>query len=418
MKGVFVLLDGVGDKKCKVLSGKTPLEAAESPNLDSMAAQGRLGYMYPVHEGFVPGTADAIVSLFSQNWQAYPRGWLEAIGAGIDLDKGDIAFRANFATLDNMDDRNVVDRRVGRTLSTKEAKILARDLNKIFLPRKFLFEATLQHRGVLVLRGGFSENLTEMDPAHHSMKRSETGKFRFAVPTDDDENSLYTANLVNEFVEKAFHVLDKHPVNQARRKKGFYAANLILLRAPGVYIKKIKKYRRWACTSDVPVIKGISKCLGINLFDFSAIEFKGHDAYHNLKKNLALEIKKNIKMLKKNKNKFDYFLVYFKETDVAGHDNKPNEKKAMIELIDKKFFSFLKKFVDKEGARVTVTGDHSTPCEMKKHSSDPVPVLLYGGKDKNKVEKDGCSSFDEIQARKGALGHFCGKEFLKKTGFV
>lgn len=414
MKGVLVILDGVGDRNCRQLKGKTPLEAAETPNLDYLAEKGQLGYLYPVHENFVPGTPDAIVSMFGQDWQDYPRGWLEALGEGIELEKGDLAFRANFATIDNMKERNVVDRRVGRTLTTKESRILAKELNKIFLPRKFVFRATLQHRGVLVLMGGFSENITEMDPAYHSTKKSETGKLRFSVPTDEDENSIYTANLVNDFVEKSFHVLDQHPVNKERRKKGFYAANLILLRAPGISIKKIKKFRKWACTTSVPVIKGICKSLGINLFDFPAVEFRGHDAYKNLKKNLVLEIKKNIGMLKKKKKDFDYFVVYFKETDVAGHDNKPHEKKAMIELLDKRFFSFLRKFAEKNSVKIAVTADHSTPCEMKQHSSDPVPVLLFG-KD---IEGNGTSRFNEKQAQKGKLGKIYGKEFLKRAGFV
>lgn len=221
MKGVLVIIDGVGDRSCRQLGGRTPLEVADKPNLDYMAEQGQLGYMYPIHEDFVPGTSEAIVSIFGQSWQDYPRGWLEAMGEGINLEKGDLAFRANFATIDNLEDKNIIDRRAGRTLTTKEAEILAKEVNKIFLPRKYIFKATLQHRAILVLRGGFSDNITEMDSAHHPTNKSEQGKFKFSEPLDDDENSQYTVNMVNEFVEQSFIKLDKHPLNLLRKKEVF-----------------------------------------------------------------------------------------------------------------------------------------------------------------------------------------------------
>ena len=89
MKGVLVIIDGLADRACRLLGEKTPLEAAKKPNLDYFSENGELGYIYPVHETFVPGTSEAIVSLFAQNWEDYPRGWLEAIGEGIELEKGD-----------------------------------------------------------------------------------------------------------------------------------------------------------------------------------------------------------------------------------------------------------------------------------------------------------------------------------------
>ena len=90
----------------------------------------------------------------------------------------------------------------------------------------------------------------------------------------------------------------------------------------------------------------------------------------------------------------------------------------MIELLDEKFFAFLRKFAEKNKIKVAITGDHSTPCPLKSHSADPVPVLLFGGEGKNKVEKDECKTFNEIEAKKGGLGKIYGKDFLKKVGFV
>lgn len=413
MKGVLVIIDGMGDRPCKKLGGKTPLEAAEKPNLDYLAKNGLIGEMYPVSKSFVPGTSEAIVSIFGEDWQNYPRGGLEALGEGIELEKGDLALRANFATIDNLKDKNIIDRRAGRTLSTKEAQILAKAISHISLSNKFLFKSTLQHRGILVFKGGFSDSITEMDPAYHSLKKSETGKLRFCRALDDDENSEYTANLVNDFVEKSFNVLDKHPVNELRRKKGLLPANIILVRGGGIEVKRISKYKNWACASSVPVAKGICKAMGINLFEFGAIDFK-KDINKNLRKNLLKDIKKSIKLMKRKWKKFDYFLIYLKEPDVFGHDNKPLEKKEIIELIDKKLFSSLKKYAVKYGIKIAVTADHSTPCELKQHSADPVPVLLCSGKEETK--KEGLNLFSEKQAKKGRLGIFEGKMFLEKTG--
>jgi len=404
MRGILVVIDGLADLPCKQLNGKTPLEAANIKNLNYLASRGKLGYMYPVKESFVPGTSDAIVSFFGQDWQDYPRGWLEALGAGIDLRNGDLALRANFATITNLRNRKIIDRRAGRNLATKEAELLAESLNKnIKLPVKFVFKPTLQHRAVLVFRGSFSDNITNTDTEYGNNK--DRGKFKFSEPEDDDEISQYSANILNNFLEQSFNILNRHPINEKRRKKGFFPANIIITRSAGTSVNKIRRFRKWACSTSVPVIKGICKSLGINLFEFNPCPLKKYDVYYNLKKNLNLEIRKSIKLIWRKRNEFDYFLVYLKETDAAGHDNKPIEKKEMIEIIDKKLFSFLRK-LEKQGVRIIITADHSTPCKLKKHSADPVPVLLCDWKG---IEE---KNFSEKEARKGRLGKLYGKNLL------
>ena len=141
---------------------------------------------------------------------------------------------------------------------------------------------------------------------------------------------------------------------------------------------------------------------------------KKFDVYENLYAALKKAIKFSIKSLKKNYKQFDYAYIQFKETDIPGHDDKPLEKKAMIEMLDKFFFSFLKKFSGKKGIKIAVTGDHSTPCHLRSHSADPVPVLLFG----KEAEKDECGSFNELESRKGKLGKIYGKDFLKKIKFI
>jgi len=410
MKGVLVIIDGLADRPCKQLRGRTPLDMAEKPNLNFFVKNGRQGYMYPVKKGFVPGTHESIVSMFGLNWQDYPRGWLEALGVGMNLKKGDLALRTNFATIDDLKKRNVLDRRAGRNLTTKEARILAATLNKkINLGSEFIFKSTLQHRGVLVFRGTFSDLITDADPEYYSRDKKKKKNFKFSFPRDDNELAEFSANVLNNFLEQSFYILDKHPVNEKRMKKGFYPANIILARSPGIYIKKISKFRKWACSSSVPVINGICISLGMSFFPFKPVDLKNYDAYENLKKNLNLEIKKSIRLLRKRKKDFDYFLIYLKEVDVPGHDNKPIEKKEMIETIDKKLFGFLRKFAKKNNFKMIVTADHSTPCCLKAHSTDPVPVLVYDPDKKG----DSTTEFSESQSRKGKLKEINVKRLLR-----
>ena len=138
MKGVLVILDGLGDLPNRQLDGQTPLEAAQTPNLDFLANRGEIGYMYPVKPGFIPQSDEAIISIFGNDLISSTRGQLEAEGAGIKLIRGDLALRANFATIDSLKKGNILDRRAGRTLTTSEAKVLAKALNDIKLPCKFI----------------------------------------------------------------------------------------------------------------------------------------------------------------------------------------------------------------------------------------------------------------------------------------
>ncbi len=409
MKGILVILDGLGDLPNKQLDNQTPLEAAHTPNLDFLANRGEIGYMYPVKPGYIPQSDEAIVSIFGNELISSTRGQLEAKGAGIKLIRGDLALRANFATIDSLEKGNILDRRAGRTLTSKEARILAKALNKIELPRKFIFKPTVQHRGALVFRGGFSDNISTN---FIYFLKGQDDKIKLSKPLDDDENSQYSANILNEFLEKAYKILDKHPVNEERRKKGLMPANYILLRGAGIEIPKLKFYKNWLSVTYMPLEIGFSKISGMKVFSFTYPKLKKLDVYDNLYKGLKKACKVSIKTIKKNHKKFDYAYIHIKETDIPGHDNKPFEKKAMIEYVDKTLFNFLKKFAPQKKIKILVTGDHSTPCKLKSHSADPVPVLFYN----DSVPKE--KKFNEKEARKGILRKIIGRDLLNKIEFV
>ena len=112
-------------------------------------------------------------------------------------------------------------------------------------------------------------------------------------------------------------------------------------------------------------------------------------------------------MLWWDKNKYDYFYIHFKETDIPGHDNKPLDKVKMIEIIDKDFFSYLKKFVG--NSKLIVTADHTTACRKKAHTADPVPVLVYPS------DKESVKRFTESEGMKGRK--ISGRNLLKSVFF-
>lgn len=413
MKAVFVILDGIGDLPCQELDDKTPLEAADTPHLNALARRGKLGLVYPVRKGFVPESSEGILSLFGNTLNACSRGQMECVGADLSMKRGDLALRCNFATIDNPKSKNILDRRVGRTLTTKEASALTDAIRKyVHLPVPFIFENTIQHRGVLVFRGGFSDLISSNDSHYAKGEHVKQDKIRRVISlSEEDDNASYTANIVNEFLDSIYEVLDQHPVNVERRKKGLLPANYLLLRGPGTELPKLVQYPSWISMSYMPLEIGFSRLSGMKSITFEYPKLKSLDVYENLFQGLKKGCKYGIKTLKKYNKKFDYAYIHIKETDLPGHDGKPLEKEAMIAYLDKTLFAFLNKFSKKYNVAVIVTGDHSTPCILKAHSDHPVPVLISFPKfpevDQRFIEKD---------AKKGILGTFTGKEFMSKTG--
>lgn len=411
MKGVFIILDGIGDLPSDELNGKTPLEAAKTPNLDFFATNGKLGMLYPVKPKFIPSSDEGIISIFGNKLISSSRGQLEAKGSDLNLTRGDLALRVNFGTIDNLKDRNILDRRAGRTLTTKEAQSLSRALNNIKLSCPFIFEPSIQHRAVLVLKGGFSDSVSVNDLTYSKGKIKKIRKLSNFKSLSVDELSQYTSNVLNDFVKKAFEVLDNHPINKKRKERGLLPANYLFMRGPGIEIPKLKQYNKWVSFAYMPLEIGFSKLSGMEVVSFDYPPLNSSKVYPTLWSGLKTASNFFMDNLQKYMAKFDYLYFHIKETDLPGHDGKPLEKKKMIEYIDKTIFKFLRNLVASKDFKLLVTGDHSTPCSLKMHSSIPVPVLIYdksSGKDKRFCEKS---------CKRGILGKIMGKDLFKITGF-
>ncbi|MGC9122587.1 MAG: 2,3-bisphosphoglycerate-independent phosphoglycerate mutase [Thermoplasmata archaeon] len=379
-KILLIILDGLGDRPSKELNFKTPLQAARKRNMDFLASNGIVGLMDPIAPGIRPGSDTSHLNLLGYDpYKIYTgRGPFEALGLGMDLRPGDIAFRGNFATVD--DDLNVIDRRAGRIESGTDR--LAESLNIKIDDVEILAKEGVEHRVAIVFRGnGLSPKITDTDP------HSENSKVKISQPLNDDGKKL--AEIVNEFTKKSYEILNNHPVNLERRRQNKMPANIVLLRGAGI-VPELENFEKKyslhsACIVGVPLISGICKLAGI-----TPLKIKGVTGTINT--DMEAKIKGAINAL----NEYDFVLVNIKATDIAGHDGNPILKRDVIERADKAMEP-LRDIIDK--TVIMITGDHSTPCSVKDHTGDPLPVLISS----EGLRKDGIESFDEISAIRGSL---------------
>ena len=178
-------------------------------------------------------------------------------------------------------------------------------------------------------------------------------------------------------------------------------------RDAGIGLPEFIKHKSWGAVIGMPLEIGIAMCSGMHVLKFNYPEMKGKDVYENLYDGLKKTILASVEAVKAKK--FDSYYIHFKETDIPGHDNRPADKVKMIEMIDRDFFAELKKM---DNVEIIVTGDHSTPCEAKKHSADPVPLIWYNKKFTGDVNR-----FTENECKKGSLGKMYGKDVLRKVVF-
>lgn len=386
MKRLIIVLDGAGDRGCSALGGKTPLQAAKLPNLKRMAKEGKTGKIR-IAGKIAPESDVGVLSVLGHNpfKEHVGRGLLEAKGANVEFRTGNLAVRANFATAEK-DGKTLVDRRVGRDLKSEEAKKLAEEVNKKVKleDATFVFKATKGHRAVLVIRanGQLGRNMTNTDPAYETKEGLTGAKELFEMKAVKakawKKDSERSAALANEFVEKSFRVLEESEVNRKREKEGKLPANFVLLRDAENEDKKLKPLPgKWAILSEMPMEEGIGKMKGMRV-----VKVESGSTTEETYERFA---GKTIGALEEN----DGIYVHLKGPDLFGHDGDAEGKKKSLEEIDASFFAPLLAFLP-TAARIVVTSDHATPCELKAHSADPVPFLLWG----KRVSAEG-EPFDE-----------------------
>jgi 2,3-bisphosphoglycerate-independent phosphoglycerate mutase len=404
LKAGYVLLDGCGDRPVPSLNFTTPLEAAYTPNLDKIAGAANLGRVTTVGRGIAPESDIAVFNMLGYSFgKGYPgRGVIEAVGSGLKLKDGDLALRANLASAKG---RRIVDRRAGRNLTQPEAEALAEEMNEIRLSEGTLkFKATVSYRGVLVIRADepLSAAISNTDPAYARVggfgaAKETTGSDRVmeSKPEVKREGAVLAARLVNEFTSKALKVLDSSSVNRERARQGKLPANCVLLRDAGDHLPRLepfeKRYRmRGTALVEMPAEVGIAELLGMK-----KVSIRDRN-----------DMKEKARLFESEMAEGTVVYVHIKGPDEFGHDGDAKGKKKCIESIDKDFFSVAAGLGD---AKLAVSCDHATPCSLKMHSDDPVPLLIT-----SESKGDG-RRFTEANAERGSLGHMKGSEVLSRV---
>ena len=392
--GLLLIGDGLGDRPVPELDGLTPLEAARTPALDRLVREGEAGLMDPVAPGVRGGSDTGHLALLGYDpYQYYTgRGPFEAMGIGLPVQRGDISFRCNFATVD--ENWVVRDRRAGRI--TEGTAELAQALNGMRIEDvTCLFKESVAHRAALVLHGpGLGAHVTDVDPHEDGQHIHEA-----RPSTPDDAGSTKTARILNEFVRRSYQILNDSPVNQRRRAEGLPPANIVLPRGIGVspHLKPFDEARgvKSACIVEVGLVKGIGRYLGMDVIDVP-----GSTASLDTDTEAIGRA-----VIAANRN-HDFILCNVKGPDVAGHDGNARGKIAIIEKIDRMVDQILQ--ATNGDLVFAVTGDHSTPVTVGDHTGEPCPILFWG----HGVRPDPCTAFGERPVIGGAVGRIRGLDVV------
>jgi 2,3-bisphosphoglycerate-independent phosphoglycerate mutase len=389
---LLLVLDGISDRPCPELGGKTPLEAAETPVLDRMAREGICGIMDPIGPGIRPGSDTAHLSLLGYPPERYytGRGPLEAEGCGIHMEPGMIGFRANFATLDPSG--KVSDRRAGRIHGTAALCDAIEAGVRLKHGVTFRFRPGAGHRAALALKGkGLGPCVSSNDPKAEGVEPPEV------KPLTNEVKDRRTANACNDFLAQARAILADHPVNRGRETEGLPPANAVLIRGAGEmgrFEPFAERYHmRGSVIAAATLITGIGKAVGLESVPVAGIT---GSADTNLEGKVAAAIAEL--------GRKEFVLLNIKGADEAGHDGRPFEKRDFIARVD----AALSPFLSLTDTLIVACGDHSTPCAVKDHSADPVPLLIRG----DGVRVDRVARFAETACAEGGLHRIPGSALM------
>ena len=372
-KIVLLVMDGLGGLPIEP-GGPTELESARTPNMDKLAAEGSLGQIIPVAPGVTPGSGPAHLALFGYDPLSHVvgRGVLEATGVGLRVNKGDVAARGNFCTVDPHG--LIMDRRAGR-IATDEAAPLVEKLRSIEIPGVAIeLRHVREYRFAVVMRGD------ELQSAIEDTDPQQTGVAPLPALAIEP-GSQKTAELFNMWIERAREMLSDQSKANALTLRGF-SSDPALPPFPEIY------GLRASCVAVYPMYQGVAALVGMQVEEFEgetpADEFSAVAA---------------------GWDKFDFFFVHIKKTDSRGEDGDFNAKARVIESVD----AALPRLLDLKPDVLAITGDHSTPARLRVHSWHPVPFLLWAPAT---VRADDRRGFGESNCSGGGLGTFPSREIM------
>lgn len=396
MKYLLVVGDGMSDYPVEALDGKTPLQVADKPNMDAIAARGRSGTLRTIPEDMTPGSDIANLSILGYNPKKFytGRGPLEAANRGVSLGEDDIAFRCNLIT---EEDGVLVDYSAGHITNSEAAELMEAVGDQLGKPGEIDFYAGVSYRHLLILRNmRYSDEVLCTLP--HDVVGSEISE---VLPKAEKAEAEATAALLRKMIFDSKKILEEHPVNARRKALGKKLGNMIWPwgqgRKPNMPTLQERYGISGAVISAVDLINGMGICAGMEVIKvpgatgYYDTNYEGK-AYHALK---ALET-------------HDLVFIHVEATDEAGHSGDYEQKIRSIEDLDKRLIRKLLDGLEEQEYAIAVLPDHATPISVRTHTKDPVPFTICSPR----IEPDKIKRFDEVSAKKGGFGLLEGEELM------
>ncbi len=387
MKYIVILGDGMADEPIAALGNRTPLEVAATPMMDQLAPVSEIGLAKTIPQGMKPGSDTANLAVLGYDPKVYYSGRspLEALSIGVPMKDTDIAVRCNIVTVsdDNLpyEEKTMIDHSSSE-ISTEDAAILLEAVRKEFQNETYQFYTGTSYRHCLIINNG---SVMELSQPHDILERV-IGEY---LPAD---------RMLYDMMKKSYDILNNHPLNVERAKKGLNKANSLWFWGAGTkplitsFEKKTGK--RGAMISAVDLLKGIAVGAEMKVVQVDGADGTLHTNYEG-KANAAVDV-----LLKEG---YDFVYVHVEAPDEMGHQGSVERKVKAIEYLDEKVIRPVKEAMDASGEdyRMLILPDHPTPIACRTHTSDPIPYLLYDSTDQGmKTEQ---AQYNEKQAAAGGI---------------
>ena len=397
MKHLIILGDGMADWAVPSLGNKTLLQYADTPYMDRLAKMGKTGMLKTVADGFHPGSEVANMSVMGYDLPTVyeGRGVLEAASIGVDLRPNDMAMRCNLVCVEG----ELLKNHSAGHISTEEADVLIKYLEEKLGNDKVHFYTGVQYRHLLVIKGG-DKHVACVPPHDVPLKPFRPNLVKALRPEAEE-----TAALLNDLIMKSQELLANHPLNLTRVSEGKDPANSIWPWSPGYRPKmeplsdKYPSIKKGSVITAVDLIRGIGHYAGLRCIDVERATGLYNTNYEG-KAQAAIEA------LKTN----DFVYLHIEASDEAGHEGDVPLKLKTIEYLDRRAVGPIYEAVKDwdEPVAIAVLPDHPTPCELRTHTAEPIPFLIYYPG----IEPDNVSTYDEVACQKGEYGLLDKDEFM------
>lgn len=397
MKHLIILGDGMADWAVPSLGNKTLLQYADTPNMDRLAKMGKTGMLKTVADGFHPGSEVANMSVMGYDLPTVyeGRGVLEAASIGVDLQPDDMAMRCNLVCVEG----ELLKNHSAGHISTEDADVLIKYLEEKLGSDKVHFYTGVQYRHLLVVKGG-DKHVACVPPHDVPLKPFRPNLVKAFRPEAEE-----TAALLNDLIMKSQELLANHPLNLKRVAEGKDPANSIWPWSPGYRPKmeplsdKYPSIKKGSVITAVDLIRGIGHYAGLR-----CIDVEGATGLYNT--NYEGKAQAAIEALKTD----DFVYLHIEASDEAGHEGDVPLKLKTIEYLDRRAVGPIYEAVKDwdEPVAIAVLPDHPTPCELRTHTAEPIPFLIYYPG----IEPDNVSTYDEVACQKGEYGLLDKDEFM------